>query len=192
MCLDSNTSHLNVHEATEVPPNDLRLLLSVIHDRVRQTVEYARQWWIYRVKRFFFHYATCAFFPVRDFYQTLGRCSITVFFHEPPGTHFRFTLPITSSTKFSATLSKESKRHESEVAGLIDHQATIKILLGNVDTLAEILQYIVTTRSRLTEIGRSDVKVSQVDPGLCQFRRRYYNIVRQHRTRYGRFSGLVD
>lgn len=133
-----------------------------------------------------------------SFLTTLDRSLITILRHRVTTTKptFRFGSRTTdreeSRTKLHATSrTRSGSDNRAEVAGLIEYQGTINALRGNIDTLAQILQYIVTT-SRLTEIGRSDVKVSQVDPGLCQFRRGYYKIVRQHRTRYGRFSGLVD
>ncbi|KAG7198640.1 hypothetical protein KM043_005998 [Ampulex compressa] len=75
-----------------------------------------------------------------------------------------------------------------------DPEDTIDVPLENLDTLAKIQSPIASTlcRLRLTEIGRSDVKLSQVDPGVCQFRIEYCNIVRQHRIRHGRFSVLGD
>lgn len=50
------------------------------------------------------------------------------------------------------------------------------------DTLAQIKCELST--SKLAEIGRSDVKLSQVDPKVD-------NNLRQHRIQYGRYSGLA-
>lgn len=187
-----------------MPTNELKLLLSVGHDRVRQTVEYARRWCVYGCEnrqrlllfpRFPFYRAFVHSLPPSNISTTLDRSLITILRHRTTKPTFRFGSRTTdreeSRTKLHATSTTRSDSDRAEVAGLIEYQGTINALRGNIDTLAQILQYIVTT-SRLTEIGRSDVKVSQVDPGLCQFRRGYYKIVRQHRTRYGRFSGLVD
>lgn len=74
------------------------------------------------------------------------------------------------------------------------YRETISVLLVNVDTLAQIHRYVVSIlcRFKLTELGRADVKLSQVDPRFCQLGIGYCNIVRQHRIRHGRFSGLGD
>lgn len=181
-----------------MPTNEVKLLLSVSHDRPSETVDLWRRWCIYRAKPIPSFCFSPGSLPLCTFpctiLRTLDRTSITVFHRDTTKPTFYFGSRISDReecrTKSHASSTTRSSSEQSEVARLIEYQRTINTFQGNVDTLAQIPQYIVTT-SRLTEIGRSDVKVSQVDPALCRFRRGY-KTVRQRRTRYGRFSGLVD
>lgn len=71
---------------------------------------------------------------------------------------------------------------------------TIDLTSKKIDTLALIQRYVIITysRLRLTELGRADVKLSQVDPEIRDFGIRNYLTIRQHRIRHGRFAGLGD
>ena len=83
--------------------------------------------------------------------STLDRSSIAVPYRDTaePGFYFdsRSASREKSRTKSHAcrTTRSNSHRTQSEAAGLIEYQGTINALRGNVDTLAQILQYIVTT-----------------------------------------------
>lgn len=75
------------------------------------------------------------------------------------------------------------------------NQDTIDLTSKKIDTLALIQRYVIITysRLRLTELGRADVKLSQVDPEIRDFGiRNYHPTIRQHRIRHGRFAGLGD
>ncbi|KAK2587188.1 hypothetical protein KPH14_002933 [Odynerus spinipes] len=94
-------------------------------------------------------------------------------------------------SKFFQTSSDPSKLVEI----IVDrHRATIDVPPRKIDTLALIQRYVIATysRLRLTELGRADVKLSQVDPGIRDFGKRHCRTVRQHRIRHGRPNDSVD
>lgn len=138
-----------------MPTNELKLLLSVSHDRVRQTVEYARQWCVYRAETVALSSVPFLRWDLRASFctipSTLDRSSIAIPYRDTaePGFYFdsRNAGRGKSRTKSHAcrTTRSNSHRTQSEAAGLIEYQGTINALRGNVDTLAQILQYIVTT-----------------------------------------------
>lgn len=81
---------------------------------------------------------------------TLDRSLITILRHRTTEPTFRFGSRTAdreeSRTKLHATSTTRSgSDNRAEVAGLNEYQGTINALRGNIDTLAQILQYIVTT-----------------------------------------------
>lgn len=142
-----------------MPTNELKLLLSVGHDRVRQTVEFARRWCVnrYETLRAFLDlpfsfillsHDRPAFLP-STILTALDRSSISVSRQDSTKTGFSFGSRSEdreqSRTKSHATSATRPDSREPAAAGLIEYQGTINALRGNIDTLAQILQYIVTT-----------------------------------------------
>lgn len=137
----------------EVPTSEVKLLLSVCHDRLRETVEFWCRWCIYRVKPIPSFCFSPGSLPVWAFpctiLRTLDRTSITVSHRDTTKPTFYFGSRSTdreeSRTKSHASSTTRSSSEQSEVARLIEYQRTINTFQGNVDTLAQIPQYIVTT-----------------------------------------------
>lgn len=135
-----------------MPTNEVKLLLSVSHNRLSETVEFWSRWCIYRAKPIPSFCFSPGSLPLCTFpctiLRTLDRTSITVCHRDTTKPTFYFGSRSTdreeSRTKSHAS-STRSSSEQSEVARLIKYQRTINTFQGNVDTLAQIPQYIVTT-----------------------------------------------
>lgn len=118
----------------------------------KQLIARHRRWCVSLYAKLHFLFRDPRIFRIRDL-ATLNRPSIAVLLHRSTKTTTVPSCGPSANTdleelreKYHATSNRTSKRHGSEVAGSIEHQGTIIIvLLEKVDTLAQIPRYIVTT-----------------------------------------------